>query len=64
MSKRGLPKEAKYEDYQLDGEKENYKEVLVTMPKKYSEKERSDAEDRGIMLPANNEKNVFPIIPL
>ena len=32
MSKRGLPKEAKYEDYQLEGEKENYKEVLVTMP--------------------------------
>ena len=54
-----MPKEAKYEDYQLEGEKENYKEVLVTMPKKYSEKERSDAEDRGIMLPANNEKNVF-----
>ena len=54
-----MPKEAKYEDYQLDGEKENYKEVLVTMPKKYSEKERSDAEDRGIMLPTNNEKNVF-----
>ena len=26
---------------------------------KYSEKERSDAEDRGIMLPTNNEKNVF-----
>ena len=51
--------QTKYHQYQLDGARENYKEVLVTMPKKYSEKERSDAEDRGIMLPANNEKNVF-----
>ena len=49
----------KFSQYQLEGDKSNYKEVLVTMPKKYSEKERSDAEDRGIMLPTNNEKNVF-----
>ena len=41
----------KFSQYQLEGDKSNYKEVLVTMPKKYSEKERSDAEDRGIMLP-------------
>ena len=47
MSKRGLPKEAKYEDYQLEGEKENYKEVLVTMPNKGNLKERWGVFDKN-----------------
>jgi len=33
MAKRGEPQETKFSQYQLEGEKENYKEVLVTMPK-------------------------------
>ncbi len=32
MSKRGEPQETKFSQYQLEGEKENYKEVLVTFP--------------------------------
>jgi hypothetical protein len=45
--------DTKYSQYQLEGEKENYKEILVTLPSRYSEKERSDAEDKGIMLPVD-----------
>jgi len=45
--------QTKYHNYQLDGEKENYKEVLVTMPSKkvseYSIKERPSPRGVGVM---------------
>ena len=34
LKKRFYEKPTKYDQYQLEGEKENYKEVLVTMPEK------------------------------
>ena len=42
MSKRGLPKEAKYEDYQLAGEKDNYKEIMIVLPREGSMKKVGD----------------------
>ncbi len=34
IDKLGVPNETKFSQYQLEGEKENYKEVLVTLPSK------------------------------
>ena len=39
MAKRGEPQETKFSQYQLEGEKENYKEVLVTLPQSRQQKE-------------------------
>lgn len=48
----------KFSQYQLEGEKENYKEVLVTMPKKEVTRDMSDAEIIK-RTESNMEKNTF-----
>jgi hypothetical protein len=62
-----FPSEVKFAQYQLEGEKENYKEVLVTMPKKkvkadgfeISETDTVIYEDRGMGKPLK----VIKVIP-
>jgi hypothetical protein len=46
MAKRGEPQETKFSQYQLEGEKENYKEVLVTFPQSKQQKEINRLADK------------------
>jgi hypothetical protein len=62
MAKRGEPQDTKFSQYQLEGEKENYKEVLVTMPSKVPNYTPITVLPSGYDITFDSRNNTYAVI--